>query len=259
MKLLKLLMLFMLIIAACQPKTVKEKPRSVTPVIKTPNMAIISVESENVRLAPNGKPIGQLLKGDTLRIVKRHVNWLFFESDFFESGYIWAPSAGFEYINLYNPFTYYDSTAAEFYPLNYFTSLFGSNGESRSTLSMETEIFFDEMGLGSHEEIVMEVVNEQVEMVKHGIILYLREPDKQIFKIKIDFLRPVKGIKKALEQCGLSNLPFSKEDGGHVVWKSGTLIEGLELDLERKEWESEWFSALLLRQTGEGADNKKEM
>jgi hypothetical protein len=25
------------------------------------------------------------------------------------------------------------------------------------------------------------------------------------------------------------------------------MIDGLELDLERKEWESEWFSALWLR------------
>ena len=249
MKYIRLFVLFILIIAACQPKVVKETSKSATPLIETPEIAIISAESENVRLSPNGKVIGQLLQGDTLKIIKRHANWLFFQNDFFESGYLWAPSAGFEYINLYNPSTYYDRIASEFYPLNYFTALFGSNSEKRSVLSAETEILFDEIGLGSHEEIVLEVANEQIETVNHSIILYMREPEKQIFKIKIDFFRPIKGIEKVLDRCGLPYLPSSINNGGHVIWKRDTLIEGLEVDLERKEWESEWFSALWLSQS----------
>jgi hypothetical protein len=255
MKKLKLLILFVLPMAACQPKTVKEKPTPVTPLFMTSGMTVISAESENVRLSPNGKAVGQLLKGDTLQIIKRHANWLFFESDFFESGYIWAPSAGLEYINLHNPYTYYDSTASEFYPLEYFHILFGSEGENRSNLVGETEIIFDEIGLGSHNEIVMEVADEQVETIKHGIILYLQEPENRIFKIKIDFFRPVEGLEKAIERCGLSYLPFSEENGGHVIWKSGALMEGLEVDLERKEWESNWFSVLWLRKSKEEAGN----
>ena len=255
MKTAKFLMLFALLMTACQPKAVKEKPKPITPVFMTSGLAVISVESENVRLSPNGKVVGQLLRGDTLQIIKRHANWLYFKNDFFESGYIWGPSAGLDYINIYNPFTYYDSIATEFYPINYFTTLFGSTGERRSLRGTETEIFFDEMGLGSHEEIVLEVMDEQLETVKHGIILFLREPDQKLYKIKMDFFKPIQGVKKAIERCGLSYRPFSLEDGGHVIWEKGTLIEGLEIDLERKEWESEWFSTLWLRQTAEERDN----
>lgn len=255
MKFLKFLILSIFLILACQPKTIKEKPTSVAPTISTSGIAVIAVESENVRLSPNGKAIGQLLRGDTLQIIKRHANWLFFKNDFFESGYIWGPSAGLDYINLYNPFTYYDSIAAEFYPITYFTTLFGSSGERRSPQATETEIFFNEMGLGSHEEIVIEIVDEQLETVKHGITLFVKKSDQQLVKIKIDFFQPIKGLKNTIERCGLSYLPFTREDGGHVIWDQGTLIDGLELDLERKEWESEWFSVLWLRKAGEGADN----
>lgn len=251
MKFIKYLSLCILVMTACQPKVVKEKPKPITPVFMTSGMAVISAESENVRLSPNGKVVGQLLRGDTLQIIKRHGNWLFFKNDFFESGYIWGPSAGLDYINLYNPFTYYDSIAAQFYPLNYFNTLFGSSGEKRSSQATETEIFFDEMGLGSHEEIVVEIVEEQLETVKHGIILFIQEPDQQLFKIKIDFFKPIKGLRNTIERCGLSYLPFTREDGGHVVWENGSLIKELEVDLERKEWESEWFSALWLRKIGE--------
>jgi len=244
MRFKKSLFVFVAIIMACQPRIKKEKPAAVPPEIVTPQIALIEVEAENARQTPNGEIAGQLLKGDTLYIINRRANWLFTNSEFFDSVYIWAPSAGLEYLNLNNPMVYYDSSITQFYPLNYFQQLFGDLGNERSISSDETVIVFSEIGLGSHEDIVIEVVHEEIETVVHGISLYLQKPQNTVFKMKIDFFKPVQGIKETLQKCDLPHLPPSSEKGGHVIWNAGVLIPGLEIDLERKEWDSDWYSAI---------------
>jgi hypothetical protein len=237
----------MLLIAACQPKIDKKSPILFVPVIQSPDIAVIQVESENVRTTPNGQKIGQLLLGDTLQVIKRQGNWLLFQNDFFDSAYIWAPSAGLDYINLYNPLSYYDGAAQQFYPVNYFRELFGNPGIEKTEMSNEYTIFFGELGLGSHEDIIIEVTTEQTETTAHGITLYTKEPDKNVFQIKIDFFSPIKGIEKTLERCDLEFILPDIQNGGHVIWEKNTLVPGLEIDLERREWESDWYSVLWLR------------
>lgn len=244
MRYIKALFISIAIILACQPKVIKEKPLTVVPEIVTPRIALIEIEAENARKSPNGEIMGQLLKGDTLYIINRQANWLFTNSEFFDSVYIWAPSAGLEYLNLYHPLVYYDSSTTEFYPLNYFQRLFSDPGKEKSISGIESEIVFSEIGLGSHQDIIVEVVQEEIETVVHGISLYLRKPQRTIHKIKIDFFKPVQGIEETLQICGLPYRQPSSENGGHVIWKAGLLIPGLEIDLERKEWHSEWFSAI---------------
>jgi len=244
MRLLNYFLLILSIILACQPRVTKEKPVFVSPKIVTPKMALIAVEAENARKSPNGDIMGQLLKGDTLYIIKRQGNWLFTNSEFFDSVYIWAPSAGLAYLNLYNPLVYYDSSHAEFYSLNYFQELFGNPGQQKSVSGEDSVIIFDEIGLGSHQDIVVEVVQEKIETVVHGITLYLRKPRNTVYQIKIDFYQPVRGARDALKKCGLPYRKPSVEEGGHLIWNRDELLPGVKIDLERKEWKSDWFSAV---------------
>jgi hypothetical protein len=242
-----LVIIIIIIAAGCQPKVLKEKKTPSIPLIQSPKFSVITVESENVRMSPNGQKIGQLLKGDTLQVIKRQGNWLLFHNDFFDSAYIWAPSAGFDYINLYNPLSYYDTIAQDFFPTAYFRKLFGNLGIEIPTPLKQSQIFFGELGLGSHEDIVIEVTTEQTETTAHGITLYTQEPTNNIFQIKIDFFSPIKGIEKTLERCDLEFILPDIQNGGHVIWKKNTLVPGLEIDLERREWESDWYSVLWLR------------
>jgi hypothetical protein len=236
--------IFLILFLGCQPKVGKKDKLPSVPVLKTPQVAVLQVESENVRLTPNGEKIGQLLMGDSLNIIKRQGNWLYFYNDFFDSSYIWAPSAGIDYINIYNPLSYFDPIAGQFYPVSYFRSLFGNPGEQKNPSSGKSEIFFGKLGLGSHEDLVIEVVNAQTVTNTHGITLFTDRPENSIYKIKIDFFKPIKGMDNALEKCGLYTAPPDLQNGGHVFWNAGTIIPNLRIDLERREWESEWFSGL---------------
>jgi len=242
-----LVIIIIIIAAGCQPKVPKEKKTPSIPLIQSPKFSVITVESENVRMSPNGQKIGQLLQGDSLQVINRQGNWLLFQNDFFDSAYIWAPSAGLDYINLYNPLSYYDSTAEEFFPINYFRKLFGHPGIEIATPYNDSEFFFGELGLGSHEDIVIEVTTEQTETNAHGITLYTTETNKNVFQIKIDFFSPIKGIENTLERCDLEFILPDIQNGGHVIWEKNTLVPGLEIDLERREWESDWYSVLWLR------------
>lgn len=208
--------------------------------------AIITEKKENVRLTPNGKVIGSVRQGDKIEIKNRHANWLLFSNEKFDSAFVWAPSAGFEYINLYNPLVYYDSTVEKFYALEYFRKLFGSIGIPSAGISAESEIFFNDVGLGSHNSIVLQVLDQQIEIVHHGIALYLDNSTQEIFQVNIDFLRPIRGNKNVLMKCGLPDRPYSSTDQRRVSWKVNTLVAGLEVRLERKEWESDWFNAISL-------------
>lgn len=246
MKSLKLLIIILTFLIACQKKVFKQPPAPVVPkVAPVPKKAVITRKVENVRFSPNGQILGQIFKGDTIYIEKRIVNWLLFHNSEFDSSFLWAPAAGFDYINLFNPLTYYDTTSQNFYPLTYFQELFGNKGEEDSLSAAEREIFFSSnLGLGSHEDIILDVTREQIEKIKHGITFYQNIPSGIIKRLKIDFSQPVPGIRQALEKCGLSNRPFSSEDSAQVIWKSGTQIKGLKIKLERKEWKSTSFNAV---------------
>ncbi|MFZ0389369.1 MAG: hypothetical protein WAN36_02835, partial [Calditrichia bacterium] len=93
-------------------------------------------------------------------------------------------------------------------------------------------------------------VTESTEEVSHGITLFVRYGDPvnkrgdYIWKVAVDFYRPVNGSAAALEKASLPNLEPTSRNSGHVLWENGKLVPGLIVDLERREWESDWFSSL---------------
>lgn len=235
--------LFMLI--TCQKEIRRPSEKHKTEFLSAVgHTAKLIVQHENVREEPNGKVLGSLRKGDQVIISGRIGNWLQFNSPQFAEAYIWAPSLGFPYINAYNPFFYYDSTKSSFYPIKYFQTIFAQNGEKQNETSESYEIFFDDIGFGSHQETVLEVVNESKEIVPHGIILYVKNPTSEIQKVRVDFFSPVKGYKSALKKCDLPVSDIIDQTGGHMIWPKGTLLQDLTVDLERKVWESNFFSSV---------------
>ncbi|MBN2366612.1 MAG: hypothetical protein EH225_11950 [Calditrichaeota bacterium] len=243
MKYISLFMIILLMLAGCQPKEVKHPPQPEVPGIrKVPEKAVITAQSENVRFKPNGQILGQVHRGDSVRIEKRIVNWLLFYNDEFDSSFVWAPAAGFDYINLYSPHTYYDTTSQQFYPVGYFRELFGREGQKDSILSTESELFFGDIGLGSHEDIVIEVSDKEIEEVEHGITFHIGEPEGKIFQVDIDFYTPIKGVKAALRKCNLPDVAFLSGTPREVSWNPGVLLQGMKIHLERKEWDSDFFS-----------------
>jgi len=222
--------------------------------VQTENNALLSSESgkivslivnrENVRREPNGKVIGRLRKGEKITIIRRVGNWIQFKSPKYKNAYIWAPSIGYDYINIYSPFFYFDSSRAAFRPIAYFQNIFSQKGQIREETSAEYQLFFKEIGLGSHEATVLEVVTESHQIVDHGITLYIDRKKGKIYQIRVDFFKPAKGYARALRKC---ELPVKKpviENNGHVIWPAGTLVKNLTVDLERKEWNSTWFTSV---------------
>lgn len=240
--------LFFLAIAglfSCQKKvTLVEKeapPRKEKPL---PPLVTVQVASENVRETPNGFVLGKLPKGARLTVLGRVGNWIQFDSRRFKEAYIWAPSVGFPYINLYNPYFYFDSLKQAFKPPSYFQEIFSQTGQVRQERNGKYELFFKDIGLGSHEETVLEVVTESQQLVEHGVTLFIQKEQNRIYKVRVDFLRPIQGYKKALKKCGTPVTEPSEKNAGHLIWPPGNLLPKLAVDLERKEWNSNLFSSI---------------
>ena len=244
-----LILLIALILTACQPGTIKNGS-SLQPAIKAlPDSAFVTVSKENVRQSPNGRVLGKLFKDRKIYIYRRVGNWLQFHNERFDSAYIWAPSTGCDYINLYDPSVYYNTTSQQFYPIAYFKQLFGTDGIVQQETAGNYQLFFNGLGLGSHNEIVLEVVTESTEHIQHGITLFINKKNRSISQVRVDFFRLGKGIKPALKKCNLRNISPSVENEGHLIWKENVLFPGLTIDLERKEWQSKWFSAVWFTKT----------
>ncbi len=246
----KFFVLLTLLVLACQPKFLKKSIVALPEITAIPDSAFITVTRENVRQKPNGRILGHLKRNQKIFIDRRTVNWLKFHNSQFDSAYVWAPSAGFEYINLYSPFTYYDSSAGVFYPKEYLQRLFGSKGKIEDDYAKTYQLFYSNLGLGSHEETVLEVTTESSEEVKHGITLFIRKADEKIYQVEVDFFRPVKGVKSILKKCDLIYRQPSAENEGHVIWDSNVTVNGLVVDLERKEWKSPFFSSVRYKLPG---------
>ncbi len=238
-----LLLAVLSIVAGCQKSGIK---KSASPAVSSPvgEVRTVTVAWENVRAKPNGKIIGRVHRGDTLRILERKANWLRFRSRRFKNAYLWAPSAGFAYLNLYSPFFYFDTTNHVFRPISYFQTVFSDSGMVQQETGKDYQLFFGDVGLGEHEEMVMEVVTTTRETVRHGITLFVTKPDHKISRVKIDFFKPVKNYHAALKKCGLPVMEPSIKNSGHLIWKAGTLAPDLTVDLERKEWESSTISSV---------------
>ncbi len=234
---------FLLLMMGCLPPAVK-KPDTQLPESESGKVLTVQVTRENVRQSPNGKILGQLRKGAQITVIRRVGNWIEFHSQKFERGFIWAPSVGYEYLNLYSPAFYIDTVKQRFKSVDFFRAIFSQPGEIIQETARDYELFFTKLGLGSHTAVVMEVVMASKEVVHHGITLFISKENQRIQKVKIDFFRPVKGYQQALRRCGLPVSEPVETNSGHLIWPAGTLLPKHTVDLERKEWDSPWFSAV---------------
>ena len=204
----------------------------------------VQVSAENIRRRPNGEKLGSLKKGDKITVVKRIGNWVQFKNMAFTDAYIWAPSIGYRYENLYSPFFYFDTTRSTFRSVEYFRNMFSQRGQRRHEDDQHFELFFKDLGLGSHEMVVLDVATASEQLVEHGVTLFVDKNARQIDRVRVDYFRPVNGIKNVMTKSELPNVQPSETNDGHIIWHSGTMIPGLGIDLERKEWRSEWFSSI---------------
>ena len=226
----------------CLPTATKKQP--LYTFQEAGQILTVQVLQENIRQSPNGKILGRLRKGDPIRAIRRVGNWIEFTTAQFPRAYIWAPSVGFDYLNLYSPYFYIDSLTQRFKPVEYFQAIFSQPGDTLQETAKDYELFFSNLGLGSHTAVVMEVVMTSREVVHHGITLVIHKETHRIERVKIDFFRPVKGYQAALTKCGLPSVPPEEENSGHLIWPAGKLLPHHSVDLERKEWDSNWFSTI---------------
>ena len=253
MKFLLLLFTAILIYAlsGCTPQTAKPAAQSPVMADRTPgafegagSVHKILPREENIRETPAGEILGKMYRGEEVTVKKRVGNWFEFESKFYESGYIWGPSIGYDYVNIYSH-NFYLNESGQFRPVSHFTTFFALSGELRGKAKGRYEIFFDEVGLGSHETIVLEVATETTETVQHGISLWVDEASGQIVEARVDFARPIEGLEKALERCDLASQPADETTNARLRWDAGKLLPGIAVTLERKEWESSAFSIVI--------------
>ncbi|GAB4337197.1 MAG: hypothetical protein Kow0037_19580 [Calditrichia bacterium] len=246
---------FGVLLWSCQPKVVVKEVKTVKPEPKVemrlPDTLYVEVSRENVRQSPNGRALGVMTEDEMVITDRRVGNWIQFHNSRFDSAYIWAPSLGLEYINLYSPATYYDPVKRDFKSVAYFRMLFGSKGEIMEEVPGEKALFFDELGLGSHEDVVVQVVAGSKVVVKHGVRLALSNDGLQIVRVGVDFYKPIKGFKKAVKQCQLPKSEPNEVNEGRIIWNSPAEFPGLRIVLERKEWKSDWFTQVVFEKSAE--------
>lgn len=244
-----LMAMVFLCLSACAPKATQ---KSVSSTPKTEKVILtdagktlsVGVASENVREKPNGKILGKLRKGNQVNVLKRVGNWINFKNDRFENAYIWAPSVGYTYDNLYAPDFFFDDARGRFHSVEHFQAAFSQKGQRRQDIKTAYELFFKNIGLGSHDAVVLEVVTESQQIVEHGITLYINQKTERVEKVRVDYYRPVKGYKEALKKSGLAGREPNESNNGHMLWSEGTIHPKLIIDLERKEWDSDSFSSI---------------
>lgn len=205
----------------------------------------VEVDAENVRARPNGKILGKLRKGAQITVIRRVANWVEFRGKKYRDAYIWGPSVGYDYENLYNPAVYYDANSRRFYDIEYFQRMFSQRGEPRrENLPNTYELFFGNIGLGSHQVTVLDAANAIEQLEEHGVTLFVDRKSGRVIKVRVDYFRPVRGFETALKKSELPTDPPTTGDSGHLTWAANALVPGLIVDLERKEWDSELFSGI---------------
>ncbi len=250
------LLLVLALLWSCQPKVTRlvtppVPPDTVQMIPALPDSAVVIVDTENVRETPNGKIVGKLYNDDMVYLDARVGNWIKFHNFYYQEGYVWGPSIGLPYLNLYDPRYYFDPRSGQFYAVSYIKKFLGSAGEEQKISDTEYRLIFRNLGLGSHTEDVWEVTNHTTERVEHQMVLYVRRQNgyDRIYQMRIDFYRPVAGVKEALKKCGLEYREPSIENEEKVVWKAGELLPGLQVELERTEWKSDVFSTVWYKLT----------
>ncbi len=206
----------------------------------------VQVAKENVRMKPNGKVIGKLYRGDSLYVLENYGNWLRFEFKPNREGYIWAPSCGFKYINLYNPYTYIDTIKKRILSFAEFKRLLGSKIDTIGGTPQLRQLEFKNIGLGEEVEEILNVAKVTRQITEKGVGIWYDTKTNQIKEVHIDLLKPVRGIKAALKKAGLSTKlqPF-QSDNSQIVFKLFPDTD-LYFILKRKQWKSSVISGFKL-------------
>lgn len=250
--LILLILTSLLALSACAPKTaVKPVPAAAPAVAEEAfpgtdagRILTVQVNEENVRERPNGRIIGTLRGGEEIIVLKRVGNWVQFKNARIPSAYIWAPSVGYPMANLYSPFFYFDSTRNAFHDVGYFQQMFSQRGLRRQEGSTTYELFFKNIGLGSHEAVILDVTTETQQVVEHGVTLFVNKAADRVEKVRVDYYQPIEGWNNALARSGIFIEDPADTTGGHFIWPAGKLLKQLTVDLERKEWESRYCSSI---------------
>lgn len=236
---------------SCSSQAIKAPPVSEAVEVETPlvpadagKVLTVQVKAENVRREPNGERLGQLSRGDSITVIRRVGNWVQFSHPKFKNAFIWGPSVGYPYQNLYSPYFYFDTTLQAFRDISFFQNEFSQRGQRRQETPTSYELFFKDLGLGSHESIIIDVVTESEQLVEHGVTLFVNKNTRKIEKLRVDYFKPIQGFENALKKSELPVVEPVEINGGHLIWPAGTLVPHLIVDLERKEWESNWFSGI---------------
>lgn len=242
---------------ACNPQTasvsteaIPDKEVEMEIATDAGKLLTVEVASENVRRKPNGVKLGAVRKGEQVTVIKRIGNWVKFKNQKFDQAYIWAPSVGYQYQNIYSPFFFFDSTKSRFRSIEYFRKMFSQRGQKRQETASSCEIFFKDTGLGSHEETILDVVNASEQIVEHGVTLYVNKDGDYVEKVRVDFLRPISGYNTVLKKSELPIKEPTSSDGGHVIWDAGVFLDNLIVDAEREKWESKRYSSVWFKLGG---------
>ncbi len=233
------LLLGLMLLLACNPAGVKKS----TPLLpKFPEVRTVTVNKENIREEPNGYVIGELHKGEKVTVLRKMGNWIEYQYYPDEKGYVWAPSLGYEYINLYSPATYIDTTAGKFYSLNYLNSLFGQQPDTLDKTGAIMHLEYKDLGLGKRVEEIMEVATVKKVTVEKTVKVWYNARDKTITEVQSDLFKPVKGVKAALKRAGVTGKVQTVENNdSRVVIKLPYKKRPFYLILKRKEWGSDHF------------------
>lgn len=206
-----------------------------------PQWVTVTVQTENVREYPNGPVIGKVERHDSLLAYKKYGNW--FQIDFQgREAYIWAPSCGFPYLNLYNPIVYLHPEKKGFRTLAELKTMLGDKIDTVGGTENYLQLMFTNLGLGEETVQILDVAAVKTETVEKGIVVWYSVPDDEIREIVIDLFRVLPSEKQALRKADVEEkLELVIRDDSQIVYRIFPESE-LYFILKRREWKSEEIS-----------------
>ena len=239
-KWLSVIFVLILIFAGCGPKVIKKETIAVKKYY--PEKRVLTVKKENIRDMPNGYVIGELKKGDPVLVLNKMANWIVYDYYPDEKGYVWAPSLGYVYLNLYSPFTYIDSDKQKFINIEHLNFLLGQTPDVIQSSGNLSHLKYSGLGLGKRVEEVMEVVKVKKQVVEKTVMAWFDKSKNNITEIQVDLFHPVSGKNAAIKKAGIKdNYKIVEDSDSRIVVQLTGFSKPFFLVLKRKEWKSDQF------------------
>ena len=233
-----LTVLILLLISCASRKVMKESYL----VPRFPVKKVVVVKSENVRAEANGEIIGKLKKGDSILVLNKCGNWIEFDYYPDEKGYMWAPSLGFSYINLYDPYTYIDTTTYQFISLINLNYILGQVPDTIETVGKLSNLCYKDLGLGKRVEEILNVHILEKQVVEKTVKVCVNTESNKITEIQIDLFNPVTGKAAALKKADMKRkLKEIENSESRIVLALTKGDHPIYFTLKRKEWKSNQF------------------